>query len=644
MKKTFILILSFIFYTQSGFAQVDHTLKSDEYTVLDNLNVLIDRNYSFSQILNDSTLNFKKLKQISAKGVNFYWVKYTIQNNSAYDKRFAIYGFPLFDVSLYSFNEDHKNWQETKGGSRFANNRTQFKYVSCTFGTNKATTFYLKVSVKDINHSATLITPSIGIEKESSIVSNRNTALYWWLATIAIVLAFLIYNLYWYLMIKEKVYLYYIITLLGGMVYITTANYFLSYFTNLKSINAVINSNGTISYIPVELIVMNFSIILILFGFVAFTRSYLRSKIFLPKWDKILTIAFQIFALTQFSITAFEYANILKPNDIYVNLMNVLTLIVIVTILAIGFKSYKKQKKESTYFLLALFLPLGLMISLLFSLLLEQEDSGLRFLPFIATLSITITFAIALLARVNLIKAALNAETLERQSIAASNLMEKERNSRLQEKIEYDKNEVEAAQKIKLLMKELHHRVKNNLQIVSSLLSLQSFRIKDQAAIDAVREGQNRIEAMSLIHQRLYVQDNITQVNIKDFISDIAESLMLVYGYEKFNFDLKIIVTEELLDVDKAIPLSIIINELITNALKYAFKGVNKAELRISFFKKFETATLQITDNGIGIDLQAWKENDGYGKDLVQTFTQQLDGQLTISIDYGTTFQIDFPV
>ena len=178
---------------------------------------------------------------------------------------------------------------------------------------------------------------------------------------------------------------------------------------------------------------------------------------------------------------------------------------------------------------------------------------------------------------------------------------------------------------------------------MSSLLSLQSFRIKDQVAIDAVKDGQHRIEAMSLIHQRLYIQDNITQVNIKEFITDIAESLMQAYGYNSNSFQLQIDVKEQLLEVDKAIPLSIIINELITNSFKYAYSGIENPNLIISFTKQLENAVLLITDNGTGIDLNKWETNDGYGKELVHTFTEQLEGKLTLSVNNGTTFQIVFP-
>ena len=221
--------------------------------------------------------------------------------------------------------------------------------------------------------------------------------------------------------------------------------------------------------------------------------------------------------------------------------------------------------------------------------------------------------------------------------------VEQERNTRLEEKIEFDKRDIAAAKQIKLLMKELHHRVKNNLQIVSSLLSLQSFRIKDKAAADAVREGQHRIEAMSMIHQRLYTHDNITEVNIKEYVTDLSESLMLAYGYNRNNFELKLLIENEMMDVDKAIPLSLIINELVTNAFKYAYTGIANPVLTITLTKAQSDIQLFIADNGKGINMQEWQTNKGYGKELVQTFTKQLDGEMSVTVDSGTIFKITFP-
>jgi len=198
--------------------------------------------------------------------------------------------------------------------------------------------------------------------------------------------------------------------------------------------------------------------------------------------------------------------------------------------------------------------------------------------------------------------------------------------------------------KLSLLMKELHHRVKNNLQIVSSLLSLQSFRMKDEAAIAAVKEGQHRIEAMSLIHQRLYTKDDVTSVNIKEFIADIAESLTGAYGFSKDRFKLIVEVENEMMSVDTAIPLSLIINELISNSLKHAFAETDMAQLSIKLQRTGQDVALTIADNGKGIDIDNWNKRGGsFGKELINTFTQQLKGKLDISVNNGTKVLLVFP-
>lgn len=198
--------------------------------------------------------------------------------------------------------------------------------------------------------------------------------------------------------------------------------------------------------------------------------------------------------------------------------------------------------------------------------------------------------------------------------------------------------------KLSLLMKELHHRVKNNLQIVSSLLSLQSFRMKDDAAIAAVKEGQHRIEAMSLIHQKLYTKDDVTSVNIKEFIADIAESLAGAYGFSSDRFKLLLDVENEIMNVDTAIPLSLIINELITNSLKHAFAVTDMAYLTVKLQREGGDILLTIADNGKGINMDNWNNNNGsFGKELINTFTNQLKGKISIKVDSGTKVVLIFP-
>jgi two-component sensor histidine kinase len=200
------------------------------------------------------------------------------------------------------------------------------------------------------------------------------------------------------------------------------------------------------------------------------------------------------------------------------------------------------------------------------------------------------------------------------------------------------------SKQMEVMMKELHHRVKNNLQIVSSLLSLQSYRLKDEESIAAIRESQQRVQAMSFIHQRLYKTDELTTVNVREYITDLSESLLASYGYARDQFDLQIVVENELLDVDKALPIGLIVNEIVTNAFKYAYKNVAHPSLHISCTEQGNDINLTIKDNGAGLDETKWKQTGGsFGKQLVTTLCRQLRAKQSLDVNNGTRFQFVIP-
>ena len=173
------------------------------------------------------------------------------------------------------------------------------------------------------------------------------------------------------------------------------------------------------------------------------------------------------------------------------------------------------------------------------------------------------------------------------------------------------------------LLKEIHHRVKNNLQVISSLLNLQSKYVEDQSAIDAVKEGQNRVKSMALIHQKLYQEDNLTGITISDYIENLAESLYSSYGVDRDRIDLNLSVEKLNLDVDTTIPLGLIINELISNTLKYAFPEDRTGQLSISLKQSESCLMLLVKDNGVGLpkDLN-WKESPSFGLKLVSALAE----------------------
>ena len=196
-----------------------------------------------------------------------------------------------------------------------------------------------------------------------------------------------------------------------------------------------------------------------------------------------------------------------------------------------------------------------------------------------------------------------------------------------------------------LMMKELHHRVKNNLAIISSLLKLQSSRLEDEKSVQAVRTGQQRVEAMSLIHQRLYQTDRITTVNMCEYLTDLTRSLILAYGYEPEAFDLQLDVEQQEVDLDVAMPLGLIANEFITNAFKYAFVNGQRPRLHIALYNR-NGLTLEVQDNGPGIDPIHWQQLSGrttFGKRLIGSLCEQVDGQYELLNQNGTLFRLHIP-
>lgn len=195
------------------------------------------------------------------------------------------------------------------------------------------------------------------------------------------------------------------------------------------------------------------------------------------------------------------------------------------------------------------------------------------------------------------------------------------------------------------LIEEIHHRVKNNLQVISSLLSLQSRSIKNEKAKQALEDGQNRVHSMALIHKDLYQEGNIIGVDLPDYINKLANNLIENYNYDKTKIQLNTKIDDVKLDVDKVIPLGLIINELISNTLKYAFKGKENGIIDIELNQSNERLALTIKDDGIGLPENFNHKKDGnLGLDLVNSFAKRLKAKLEVFTGNGTTFKFDIPI
>lgn len=192
------------------------------------------------------------------------------------------------------------------------------------------------------------------------------------------------------------------------------------------------------------------------------------------------------------------------------------------------------------------------------------------------------------------------------------------------------------------LVREIHHRVKNNLQIVMSLLSTQSFYLKDEAALTAIQDSQHRVHSMSLIHQKLYQSDNMAAIAMQVYIHELIAYLKDSFDTGKIVFQVNVDDME--LDVSQAVPIGLILNEAITNAIKYAFKDITEAIIRVSLkMHPGNSFELIIADNGAGLpqnfDL---KKVDSLGMSLMQGLSGDLEGQFEIFNDHGTFIRITF--
>ena len=195
------------------------------------------------------------------------------------------------------------------------------------------------------------------------------------------------------------------------------------------------------------------------------------------------------------------------------------------------------------------------------------------------------------------------------------------------------------------LLKEVHHRVKNNLQVISSLLSLQSEYATDQHVLEMFKESQHRVESMALVHERLYRADDSRRIDMADYTHTLASHLFVSYGNRAEPITLALNVEDNLtLGIDTAIPCGLIIHELVTNALKHAFSDGRKGEVRLSMaVNDAGQYTLVVSDNGIGFptDLD-FRNTESLGLQLVTTLTEQLEGTIALESNGGTTFTIAF--
>jgi PAS domain S-box-containing protein len=190
-----------------------------------------------------------------------------------------------------------------------------------------------------------------------------------------------------------------------------------------------------------------------------------------------------------------------------------------------------------------------------------------------------------------------------------------------------------------MLLKEIHHRVKNNLMVISSLLNLQSQYIKDKEALNIFKESQSRARSMALIHELLYKSTDLKRINFGDYIRTLSSELLRTYSTG--NILLNLFVEDLMLDINTTVPLGLIVNELVSNSLKHAFPQGQEGNIVINFHKSKEKYILIVKDDGVGFPEEVdYKNSDTLGLQIVNSLTGQIDGVISLEKGKGTKFTL----
>jgi len=192
-----------------------------------------------------------------------------------------------------------------------------------------------------------------------------------------------------------------------------------------------------------------------------------------------------------------------------------------------------------------------------------------------------------------------------------------------------------------VLLREIHHRVKNNLQVISSLLALKARRTRDPVAHDALRESQARVRAIAILHERLFRNDDLARVDMGEYARSVAGEVLRSFG-ARDRLDCRVSGPEMELSLDIAVPCGLILNELVTNAVKHAFPDERSGHITVTLAAEEEAVALTVADDGVG-DTGPLDKPGSLGVTLVRTLASQLDGEATFTVGEGTTCRVRFP-
>lgn len=588
---SFVLLLTFI---------ITNSLNARELEVYKEIQI-----YTTTKKLNLEELKSSKFTLLSKEHINFgfnsniqVWLRVNLKNLENKPKKIVLeINNPLLEhISLYYDNKIDTNGMLHVNKSEKSINPS----FTLTLKSNETKTYYLNIKNSTTALQFSILLSDLEIFKNYNLLKQFLIVFF-----IGVILAFIIYSFSLFIYTKEKSYLYYcmyIFTLLfQQLTYIGFLPlYAPQWFTNID--NLIVIPKVGIMIITAAI----------------FARSFLKTVNY-PKIDKIykFVIYFILLQILFLSTPVFYFPEVTILTGLFFIFFNLYSSIYI----------YNKGNKQARFFIVGWsFLSVGYFLSIIDAL---GIISVMYFLPpliLILTLIEALFLLLAFIDRINI---------LQNEKLQLDKKLYEELEKR---NIIVEKEVKKQTKSLKNLYKELHHRVKNNLQIILSILSLQSSKLDNRYSKDEFLKLENRIKAISKTHEILYQNENIETINMKDYIKNLCNDLNISYSMKNIDFRLNINAN---MPIKEAVYVGIIINELLSNSIKYVN---NLDRFEITLIKKAKEYFLEISDNGLGYDFQKTRK-DSLGLTLVYGLvTEQLGGKIESKTKNECKYTIRFNI
>ena len=419
IKYAFLFILTLCYGPLLVAQSVAHVLNQASFSKVKDFEVLADANYSFEQVLQDSTLPFTKNNRPPfSKNIENYWVRFSVNNPTPYAESGSVTASPYFDNTLYYYDDQLAKWQTSQAGLAVPTKVRTLGLMPCVFPANKQNVFFIKINVSRALKNGIALPISVGIEKASYRADKEQSMMTVWLISLAIIGLFFFFNASIYVVFRDPTYLYYLLILVGGAFYITGLNRFPNLLSSIRFFQISVYPDGSAFYFDVNAAVMQIGILGVITGFIQFTRAYLQTSVHLPKWDKVLRYFKTAFVVTLLANIGLTMSGVYPTNDFMTLPINIEIVGIILLMLFVGVLSHLKGFVLGRYYLIANTLPLVLMACLAVYLAFNHSyGNGAFMLPNAAIIAQTLTLPVALMARINLMKAELQTKHEEAQTL-----------------------------------------------------------------------------------------------------------------------------------------------------------------------------------------------------------------------------------